>query len=130
MRNNYPIAINDLKDYVYWWNRQYPFDRWWREKHRIPFQSEQHLKASPIDQRIEYEEEIIFRKLPQIQKQKKRAAEEAEISGHFLYKRSVMQNAQLDKVVADQLFDDFDIGEYYTESGQLKQEIDDEQHDE
>lgn len=42
------------------WNRKFPLDRWWRQKHNVPFMSPAHRESSFIHQLMEYEEEKMF----------------------------------------------------------------------
>jgi hypothetical protein len=43
-----------LKQFAINWNNQFPLDRWWREKYKIPFGSTAHLEANQVDILIEY----------------------------------------------------------------------------
>ena len=42
------------------WNYNFPADRWWREKYKIPLFSPSHLDQSQLDIALEYYEEIVF----------------------------------------------------------------------
>lgn len=42
------------------WNRKFPLDRWWRQKHSVPFMSPAHRESSFIHQLMEYEEDRMF----------------------------------------------------------------------
>lgn len=42
------------------WNRKFPLDRWWRQKHNVPFMSPAHRESSFIHQLMEYEEDKVF----------------------------------------------------------------------
>lgn len=46
--------IQDLRGFIIEWNNQFPTDRWWREKYKIPFGSPAHLEANQVDILIEY----------------------------------------------------------------------------
>jgi hypothetical protein len=46
-----------FKEFIYEWNILYPADRWWRQKYKIPFNSEQHRKMSFVDIYLEWEED-------------------------------------------------------------------------
>ena len=68
-----PIVTNTFDDeeissFVLQWNIQYPIDRWFRQKHKIPFGSPQHRVLSFIDMRFEWEEDLLFFKNEQTQK--------------------------------------------------------------
>jgi len=60
-----PIIINEfddeyLKEFVYRWNRDFPIDKWYRNKHKVAFNSPIHREVSFFDMRFEYEEEQLF----------------------------------------------------------------------
>lgn len=57
----------DLKDYVYAWNISFPIDRWWREKHKIPFGSDPHRESSFESMIIEYHEDVIYNNLNKVE---------------------------------------------------------------
>lgn len=46
-----------FRRYMIEWSNDWPYDYWWRKKHKIAFGSEEHLKTNPIDQRLEFEED-------------------------------------------------------------------------
>lgn len=48
------------KEYIIYWNNTFPFDRWWREKWKVPMFSKQHLETDPISQVLEYIEDKEF----------------------------------------------------------------------
>jgi len=63
-----PLVFNhnnqkSVKDFVLEWNETFPIDRWWREKHEIPFNSAQHREVSFLDMRIEWEEDRLYQRL-------------------------------------------------------------------
>ena len=53
-------TLDDVKSFMLWWTRVYPIDRWWREKHKVPFNSQQHRAMSFIDMKLEYEEDLLY----------------------------------------------------------------------
>jgi hypothetical protein len=55
-----PKALNK---FVYDWNNSFPIDRWWREKHQIPFNSKSHREVSLLDMRFEFEEDNLYTKI-------------------------------------------------------------------
>lgn len=54
------ITSVDLKKRVEEWNIRFPVDRWWREKHGIPFGSKDHRESSFIDQLFEFYEDELY----------------------------------------------------------------------
>lgn len=67
--NNYnPVILNEIdnsypKDFIYEWNHKFPIDRWWRQKHKVAFNSSIHREISFIDIRIEWEEDNLFNRI-------------------------------------------------------------------
>jgi hypothetical protein len=61
-KNSLPLNSKDIKDFVIKWNTKYPYDKWWREKYKVPFFSEEHLKANPIMIKAEYIEDQMYQK--------------------------------------------------------------------
>lgn len=61
--SNNNITDEDVIDIVYQWNIRHPLDRWWREKHKIAFNSEAHRRVSFLDIRFEFEEDRIMKKV-------------------------------------------------------------------
>lgn len=43
-----------------WWNNTYPLDRWYRQKHKIAFNSPEHRRVNPIDIYREWLEDHLF----------------------------------------------------------------------
>jgi len=41
-------------EFITRWNNIYRYDYWWRQKHNVAFNSEQHRQVSPIDIAFEY----------------------------------------------------------------------------
>lgn len=79
------------------WNNTFPFDKWWRDKYKVPFGSSQHLEMNPIYMFFEFQEQEAFRKLDQdieLQKEKQR-----------LYKEGVLVTARLSQEDESELFD-------------------------
>jgi endonuclease III len=48
------------KEDILKWNNMFPIDRWWRQKHKVPFMSEQHKNIRFTDQLFEYKEDKFF----------------------------------------------------------------------
>jgi len=57
------MAEKNIRDYVIEWNSRFPYDRWWRKKYNIPFNSKDHKESSFLDQLFDYEEDIVFSEL-------------------------------------------------------------------
>lgn len=57
------ISLEKLREFICIWNSKFSIDRWWREKYKISFNSNQHRQLNLIDARIEYEEDKIYKKM-------------------------------------------------------------------
>lgn len=55
-----PFCSKDLKEFVLKWNYNFPIDRWYRDKYKIPFNSAAHKNLSFIDMYSEYLEYYLF----------------------------------------------------------------------
>lgn len=42
------------------WNALYPIDKWWRDKHKVAFNSQQHRQQDVTSMRMEFEEDLLF----------------------------------------------------------------------
>jgi hypothetical protein len=59
--NKQPLK-NDIDSFIYKWNVTYPIDRWWREKHKIAFNSPEHRVVSFLDIYVEWREDQLINK--------------------------------------------------------------------
>lgn len=53
----------DVQELMLQWNLRYPFDRWWRNKHEIPFGSITHRETTLLQMVFELREDMYFRRL-------------------------------------------------------------------
>lgn len=65
------VVINFIDDawiaeFCLQWNLSYPIDRWWRNKHKVAFNSPEHRVVSFFDMRFEYEEDMLFKRRKRI----------------------------------------------------------------
>lgn len=51
----------DFRSLIIAWNNKFPYDRWWRQKYNVAFNSPQHRSMSQIDIYIEYLEDKLFK---------------------------------------------------------------------
>jgi hypothetical protein len=92
LKNNF-----ELKDFIYSWNKKYPFDFIWRKKYNISFNSPQHRAMSLIDIKIDLLETQIINESLEIVKQRKDNYENYKITGKWL-------NNKPDKPLSDEEF--------------------------
>lgn len=57
------MDISTLKSFVVSWNNRFPLDRWWRNKHGVPFMSPTHRESSFLMQLVEFEEDRMYAEL-------------------------------------------------------------------
>ena len=53
---------SELEQAVVSWNKRFPLDRWWRNKHEVAFMSPVHRESSFLYQLFEFEEDKLFSK--------------------------------------------------------------------
>jgi len=78
------LKIQDIREFVVWWNNNFPIDLWWRKKHGVLFNSIEHRNSCFIDMICEFEEEKLINKYS---KERKRAEEDEEdylITGRWM----------------------------------------------
>lgn len=73
--------IKDTKSLMIQWNRRFPIDRWWRQKHNVAFLSKEHRESSFLDQLFEFEEDQFFKELRE--EKEKRVIEYTPNMGEF-----------------------------------------------
>jgi hypothetical protein len=61
IKNKLPTK-DDITDFLYKWNATYPIDRWWREKHKVAFNSPAHRVVSFLDMYTEWQEDQLYEK--------------------------------------------------------------------
>lgn len=93
----------DERDFITQWNLKFPLDRWWREKYKIPFGSEQHLAQRADYIRFDFEEDKLYKET-----RESRLDEDKYVPGcgQWLKKREALKMTE-DEVV--DLFDNIDI---------------------
>jgi hypothetical protein len=95
MANN--ITSLDVKRFVNYWNTLFPLDYWWRQKHHVAFNSQEHRNYNFIDQLFEFYEDQMMKS--SLVKEKK---------SYDLYKpdrNDYLKKRQLTEKEVDDLFD-------------------------
>lgn len=62
---------SELVQCVINWNSRFPLDKWWRMKYGVAFMSPAHRESSFIDQLLEFEEDKLFFKTREKEKEDK-----------------------------------------------------------
>lgn len=91
-----------ITDLIFEWNNNFPIDRWWREKHNIPFNSQAHRDISYMDVCFEFIEE---KSIEKIIKEREKIRKDPYIVGsrNFLFKREISQD------ISDKEFDEINL---------------------
>ena len=92
---------DDITSFIYKWNATYPIDRWWRERHKIAFNSPEHRVVSFLDIYVEWQEEQLYikaREASQKQEDYKR--------GDWLQERAVDKQREIDE------FENIDLSKF------------------
>ena len=95
-----------------YWNHMYPIDRWWREKYKVPLNSEQHRQTRIIDMKLEWEEDKFYKQLMAPRKQ----SEYEPGRGKWLKKST---RFELTKDEIDDLYDKISITDIQDETDEI-----------
>lgn len=98
----------NLKKFVFWWNTEFPIDRWWREKHEVAFNSDLHRNFSFIDELFEFQEDMIFKELRERRKEAGKEEKYIPGRGNWLGTRELSQKE------IDDIYDNIDLSKYDT----------------
>ena len=93
--------IKQIREFVANWTLNYPIDRWWREKHNIPFGSTEHKTSSLIYQRIEFEEDVLFKKTLEASKKESLRENEKEYQIGDWLKVHELTDEEIDRAFDD-----------------------------
>lgn len=81
----------------------------WREKHKIPFNSRTHSEQSPIDIRLEYEEDRIYSELLEELSSSKSTAGSKYVAGRGDWLRK-QTDAPISKKEVEETFSRIEVG--------------------
>lgn len=95
------ISSGDTKSFITAWNAVFPIDKWWREKHGIPFGSEAHKESHFSNMLAEYYEDT------QLFKHVSDPDEYVAGSGDIFIRQGEPSNEEY-----DDLFDNLDISKF------------------
>jgi hypothetical protein len=102
-------SLKSLKKFSVTWNNRFPFDRWWRLKYNIPFNSSAHREMNMIDIRIAYEEEKIYERYFEEQKVQEEGDKIYKETGQWLKRKELSEDEK------DDIFDNLDVGAFNQE---------------
>ena len=95
---------NLVRQWVIRYNNRFPLDRWWREKHNIPFNSSNHREITPVDVKFEYEEDRLFKELAERREKEDKRKEDLKNNGWIN-----VQEESLSEDEDNELFEKIDI---------------------
>lgn len=105
------VYIEDVRNFIYKWNLSNPVDRWWRERHKVPFNSPDHRISNFIDQFIEFEEKKIYDSL--FEEQLKKQNEDSERTTEYIPgKGIVLKQSKITSKEADSQFESLDLNNF------------------
>lgn len=70
------------------WLIRFPYDKWWRIKYNVPLFSDEHLRCNPIDQKLEYIEDLLL----SIERKKSEKLSKYNKNGEWIKSRSSEEN--------------------------------------
>ena len=88
--NKQPLK-DDITAFIYKWNATYPIDRWWRERHKVAFNSPEHRVVSFLDIYVEWQEEQLY-----IKARETAQRQEDYRAGDWLRERAVDVQREID----------------------------------
>lgn len=101
--------IDRLKKFIIDWNNQFPFDRLYREKFNIAFNSTQHRELNQIDIKLFFLESFMFNNYEQ------QYIEERRNMDNYLKNGVILKDLPVEKV--SELFDAIDMKNFKKANG-------------
>lgn len=95
--------MSGMRDFVIQWNNKYPLDRWFREKYKLRFNSQEHRGTNLVDVYFQFVEERIFEDIRKESREKAEKEKRYQEEG-WLRPRKVE--------VPDEIFDDLDYSAF------------------
>lgn len=90
------------KDTVLLFNLNLPLDRWWRQKHKIAFNSSAHREISVIDQYFEYIEDFL------VQQQRLNKYDQVQIEKKF-QEEGLFKKLEITEEMTKEMFEELDL---------------------
>lgn len=95
-----------LKDFIIKWNNSHKHDYWWRQKHNITFDSEQHRNTTQVSIAFEYFEDVLANETLKKFEQDKEKHEHLKKTGQWI------REVQMDKEKLKEDFENLDISQF------------------
>lgn len=94
----------DWRRFIIQWNNENPLDRWYREKHKIGFNTQQHRETNQFDIYLEFLEELAYREYDE-RMEKELYQEEKLAKGEWLSAGDDIETREFE----DDLFSKIDV---------------------
>lgn len=88
-----------IKDFLFRWNNSFPFDRLYREKYKIPFNSKKHKKVCQIDVLFDILEDSIFKEYLQNELELQSNYKKYQDSGRIFFLTDKDEDDRFDKFI-------------------------------
>lgn len=95
------MTIEEMKVFMVQWNNRFPYDRYFRSKHKIAFMSSAHKESSFINQRLEYIEDSLFRETENKGKEKSSADQYIPNIGQWLKSTPIEEGSTITQADID-----------------------------
>lgn len=92
-----------IRNFVEWWNSNFPLDVWYRDRFRLRFNSPEHRQTSLLDMRFDFEEALLEVDSRKHRKDKIKKDQLYKMTGKWLGEREVSSSK------IDEAFDNLDI---------------------
>lgn len=92
------LSRNTVESFLKDWNVKYPYDRLWRNKYKIPFNSKLHLEANQIDIYTDIVEDLLIEKVRLKYIDDLKNKEDYEKTGSLL-KENIMSTEEEDRLL-------------------------------
>lgn len=66
----------NTKEFIIRWNNRFPYDKWWRTKYNIAFNSKKHREHNQLDMYLEYLEDYLYKDSIDTKEKEKQKEEE------------------------------------------------------
>lgn len=93
-----------MEQFLIYWNNLFPYDRLYRKKYKIAFNSSAHRALNPLDVYLDIKEDKLFSEVEKSYIERHNDLEDYKNTGEFLKKREDISEKQIDDI-----FDNLDL---------------------
>lgn len=95
------LSVEELNEFIYRWNLDHPIDYWWRQKHKIIFNSVEHRAVSFFDMYVEKTEDNLYKRLFSDTGQEK-----------YIPGNSFLKKKEIEQVLSEEEFENIDLSQF------------------